>query len=360
MSRHTLTKAIILAGGEGTRLRPMTRVIPKPLARVANKPLLEHIIFGLHQQGIQSVALATGYKAETIEEHFGDGARHGIALKYVIEPYSLGSGGAVRNVYEQCPEYSQGTFTVASADVLHNVDLSAVLKSHRASGAVVTIVCCEVDHPQDVGICEVQDDGRISAFYEKPAPGVTNSHWANIALWIFEPQVVSMIETGKFTRVEDDLFPQLLRDGAPLYAYRHHGYWLDVGTMSRYLQAQHDALAGRFPHEIEGRITGEYSHAEQKSGNLPGDEPSLPQLSLPESSLSELSLVGDGCCIARSATLVRSVLGDAVHVARNAVVENSVLYDGALAGAGAILRRSVIGPNVRVPDGAHLEDQMLF
>lgn len=350
MSRDTVIRAIILAGGQGTRLRPMTDVVPKPLARVANRPLLEHIIFGLHQQGIQSIALATGYKAEALEEYFGDGARHGVAFRYIAEPYSLGSGGAIRNVYEQCPEYSQGTFLVASADVLHDADLGAALELHRERGALVTIVCCEADNPQDVGICEVQSDGRINAFHEKPPPGVTNSRWANIALWIFEPQVVPLIEAGKFTRVEDELFPQLLREGAPFYAYRHRGYWLDVGTMPRYLQAQRDALAGRFPHETQGRITSEYSHASQKSGNLADDEPSLPKC----------SLLGNGCVIARSATVVRSVLGDAVSVAEKAAVEDSVLYDGAAVGAGAVLRRAIVGPNSCVPDGAHIEDQMHF
>jgi NDP-sugar pyrophosphorylase family protein len=345
MSRDTLTTAIILAGGQGMRLRPMTEVIPKPLARVANKPLLEHVIFGLRKQGIESIAMATGYKAEAIEEHFGNGTQHGVALRYIVEPYPLGSGGAVRNVYEQCPEYSQGTFAVASADVLHDADLGAALKFHRERSAVVTVVCCEVDEPQDVGICEVQDDGRIRAFYEKPAPGVTNSRWANVALWIFEPEVVSMIEAGASTRVEDDLFPQLLREGAPLYAYRHRGYWLDVGTPRRYLQAQHDALAGRFPHKREGRITSEYSQQEQNSGNLPGDGPSL---------------LGNDCHIAGSATVTGSVLGNAVRVEHNAVVQDSVIYDGALVGKGAVLRRVVIGPNGLVADGAHVEDQMQF
>jgi NDP-sugar pyrophosphorylase family protein len=248
-------------------------------------------------------------------------------------------------VFERCPEYSQGTFLVASADVLHNADIDAALRLHRQRGAIATVVCCEVANPQDVGICEVQSNGRISAFYEKPALGVTISRWANIALWIFEPQVVSMIEAGKFTRVEDDLFPRLLREGAPLYAYRHCGYWLDVGTMPRYLQAQRDALAGRFPHKREGHITSEYSHREQKSGNLLDDEPSL---------------LGNSCHIAGSATVACSTLGNAVHIAENAVVQDSVIYDGVVVGKGAVLRRSIVGPNVCIAIGSVLEDQMQF
>jgi NDP-sugar pyrophosphorylase family protein len=311
--------------------------------------MLEHIIFGLRQQGIERVALATGYKAESIEEYFGDGARCGVALEYFVEPHPLGSGGAVRNVCDQAPAYAQSTFIIASADVLHNADLGAAIEFHRATGAVATLICCEVDNPHEVGICEVEEDGRITAFYEKPGPGVTESRWANIALWIFEPHLVSMVEPGVFTMVEDDLFQQLLRDGAPLYAYRHRGYWLDVGTVPRYLQAQQDTLTGCFPHEAQGRVTFEYSRevaqSGQKSGNLGAHEPSL---------------LGNNCIVDKTATLSHSVLGHDVRVEAGATLRDCVVYDGASVGAGAVLQRSVIGPKVQVPPGARLEDEMLF
>jgi NDP-sugar pyrophosphorylase family protein len=154
-----------------------------------------------------------------------------------------------------------------------------------------------------------------------------------------------MIEPGKFTMAEDDLFQDLLRDGAPLYAYRHDGYWLDVGTVPRYLQAQKDALAGRFPRQITGQINNEYSQSVENSGNLNGDEPSL---------------LGNNCHVAADATLRSATLGDGVHVAEGAVLQDSVIYDGASIGAGAMLRRTIIGPGVQVPPGARLEDEMLF
>ena len=343
-SDDSIIRAIILAGGEGTRLRPMTDHFPKPLARVANKPMLEHIIYGLRQSGIAQIALATGYKANAIEEYFGDGARCDVHLQYVLEPFPLGSGGAIANVCTQINEYSQNTFVVASADVLHNADMNAALKLHRERGALITIVCSEVANPQDVGICEIESDGRIAAFYEKPAPGITDSRWANIALWIFEPQVLKEIPTGKFTRVEDELFVHLLREGAPLYAYRHEGYWLDVGTAPRYLQAQRDALGQRFPHHAHGSLINEYS-VKAKSGNPRACEPSL---------------LGNDCAIAKTALLRSCVLGDGVQIGEGAILENCMIYDGAVIGAEAELKRAVVGPNVVVPDGAHLEDVMSF
>ncbi len=296
---NTLQNAVILAGGQGTRLRPMTDAFPKPLAQVANKPLLEHIVFGLSQQGISQIALATGYKADAIENYFGAGGALGVEIQYFVEHQPLGSGGALRNVCDQSPGFCAGTFLIANADVLNDVDLGAALRLHREKGALATLMCCEVDNPQEFGICEIEDDGRITAFYEKPQPGVTASRWANLALWIFEPQLVPMIAAGQFSMIEDDLFPQLLQGGAPLYAYRHPGYWLDVGTHARYLQAQRDALAGRFPCSLAGRITGVDGAPEQH------DEAA--------------SLLADDCAVEDSARVTRSVVGpNARRRSRNA------------------------------------------
>jgi NDP-sugar pyrophosphorylase family protein len=137
------------------------------------------------------------------------------------------------------------TFVVATADVLHNVDLAAALQLHRNQGAVATIVCGAVDDQSGFGICEMHENGRVARFLEKPEPGVTDSRWANLGLWILEPEVLELIPPGH-SRIEEDLFPLLLERGAPLFAYRHDGYWLDVGTMERYRQAQVDARLGRF------------------------------------------------------------------------------------------------------------------
>lgn len=246
MSSHALNTAVVLAGGQGNRLRPLTDNMPKPLVPIAGRPLLEHIIVGMRQQGIVHIALATGYKAEQIAEYFGDGSRYGVECSYYVEAEPLGSGGAVRNISQQSPGLLNETFVVATADVLHNVDFDAALALHREQGALATIVCGTVEDQSGLGICEMEPDGRVIRFLEKPQPGVTDSRWANLGLWIFEPAVLELVPEG-FSRIEEQLFPLMLQQDLPLFAYRHQGYWLDVGTMERYQQAQQDARARRFP-----------------------------------------------------------------------------------------------------------------
>jgi NDP-sugar pyrophosphorylase family protein len=246
MSSQTLQTAIVLAGGQGNRLRPLTDSMPKPMVPIVEHPLLEHIVLGLREQGITRIALATGYKAEQISEHFGNGSGFGVECSYFIEDEPLGSGGAVRNIAQQSPELLQSTFVVATADVLHDVNFACALALHREQGALATIVCSKVADQSGFGICEMEPDGRVQRFLEKPPPGVTESQWANLGLWIFEPAVLALIPPGS-SRIEDQLFPAMLQRRLPLFAYRHEGYWLDVGTMERYRQAQQDAVARKFP-----------------------------------------------------------------------------------------------------------------
>jgi len=240
-----LQTAIILAGGQGNRLRPLTDNMPKPLVPVAGRPLVEHIVVGLREQGIVRLAFAVGYKAEQISDYFGNGSRFGVECSYYLEDEPLGSGGAVRNIAQQSPELLGQTFVVATADVLHDVDFTQALALHREQGALATIVCSEVDNQSGFGICEVEYDGRVRRFLEKPQPGVTDSRWANLGLWIFEADALKLVPEG-YSRIEEQLFPAMLERGLPLYAYRHQGYWLDVGTMERYRQAEEDAQEGRF------------------------------------------------------------------------------------------------------------------
>lgn len=243
---HKLHTAIVLAGGQGNRLRPLTDTMPKPMVPVAGLPLLEHIIVGLHEQGIGRIALATGYKSEQISEYFGDGSRFGVECSYYVEDEPLGSGGAVRNIAQQSPQLLQETFIIATADVLHNVDFASALSLHFKNKALATIICGKVEDQSGFGICEINANGRVHGFLEKPQPGVTDSRWANLGLWIFGPDVPALIPSG-YSRIEEQLFPFMLEHGLPLYVYRHDGYWLDVGTMERYRQAQEDARLQRFP-----------------------------------------------------------------------------------------------------------------
>jgi NDP-sugar pyrophosphorylase family protein len=297
-----LRTAIILAGGQGVRLRPMTLTRPKPLLRMANLPLLEHILLGLKEQGITHFALATGYRSEQIKAYFGNGAKWGVEIRHFVEDEPLGSGGALRFVCKRAPEYSVEPFLVATADVLNDVDLTRALRLHHERGALATILCGPTDDPRGLGIVEMASNGRVTRFLEKPQPDETASRWANLAMWIFESDIMERVPPG-FSRVEETLFPQLLEAGAPLYAFQHNGYWLDVGTLPRYLQAQRDAETGRFPCHF---VAADYT-------------------------------IGAG-----------------------AVVEASILYEGVAVGPGAQVRRCVIGPREVVPAGVVWEDRVLW
>lgn len=245
MSHRALDTAVVLAGGQGTRLRPLTDNLPKPLLPIAGRPMLEHILYGLQRQGIRRVALATGYRSQQIEDYFGDGADLGLELHYFVEDEPLGSGGALKNIQERS-ELLRDTFLVATADILSDVDVTAALRQHTDTCAEATIICGTVEDQTGFGICEIAQDGRVTGWFEKPQPGVTDSRWANIALWIFQPDLIALLRPG-FSRVEDQLFNLMMETGMRLFAYRHEGYWIDVGTAERYDQAQVDAAANRFP-----------------------------------------------------------------------------------------------------------------
>jgi mannose-1-phosphate guanylyltransferase len=337
MSQNLSTQltAVLLAGGIGQRLQPLTAQTPKALLPVANLPMLGQILHGLASSGVEQAALGTGHLADQISATLGDGSEYGIALRHVPEQSPLGSGGAVRHVVESLESTSAElapTFWIAGADILHDVDIAAALEAHQRTGALVTVLCVEVPAPTDFGICEFAADGQMTAFYEKPAPGVTASRWANTALWIFDRAAIAMLPAEP-SSIEKEFFPWLLAQGLPIYAYRHSGYWLDCGTPERYRQAQRDALAGRFP----ARINGTRSQ-------------SLKQCA---------SLLGHDCKIAESAQLHRCTLGNAVSIGTGASLEDCVLLEGAHVGAHSHLRHCIIGAHHFVEAGT-TRDNVIF
>ncbi|HEX8833368.1 MAG TPA: NDP-sugar synthase [Abditibacteriaceae bacterium] len=332
-----LETAILLAGGEGVRLRPLTDSMPKPLAPVGNAPMMAQILHGLKQQHFKRVALATGYKADLIQDELGDGARCGITLRHIPECQPLGSAGALRNVCAGLPRWNHHTLLVAGADILHDIQWDAVLQTHRASQALVTMICVEVDNQQGFGICELTDDDRVTAFYEKPPPGVTDSRWANAALWLFEPQAIAQIAPRGFSMIETDLLPRLVAQGE-VSAHRHRGYWLDVGTPERYLQANLDALDARF-------------------SILPGANET--EKSNEKANWTPPFLIGPNCDIADDAHICRSVIGANVTIGARAILDECVILDGATIGADAVLRRCVVGGRNPVAAGASLLDTII-
>jgi mannose-1-phosphate guanylyltransferase len=217
--------AVVLVGGEGTRLRPLTYATPKPMLPIANRPFLEHQIAHLRAHGIDRVVLACGYRPDAIRAHFGD------ELEYVVEPEALGTGGAIAYAARELSE----TFVVANGDVLTDLDLSALVRFHRDREARMTLALHPVDDPSRYGVVVTAADGAVTAFVEKPAPGTAPAVTINAGTYVVEPGVLDLIPEGRAVSVEYEVFPVLV--GAGLYAQSSDGYWRDIGTPESYLAA---------------------------------------------------------------------------------------------------------------------------
>jgi mannose-1-phosphate guanylyltransferase len=311
-------KAVVLVGGEGTRLRPLTETIPKPLVPLVDRPFLHHVLDHLDRHGVDEVILSSSYLEEAfapfIQERAG---RPGIT--WITEATPLGTGGAVATAAREVRE----TFLVLNGDILTDLDLTAVVDRHRAEGAQATIVVAEVEDARPYGLVAVDGQGRVTAFREKPdeaAPGLVNA-----GTYVLEPETVRPIPAGRPVSIEREVFPALIRSGARVASFVSHDYWRDLGTPETYLQATFDAL--------EGRIRG-----------LRYPAPYVD----PEASVSLRSHLGRWV-----------VVGPGASVGDDAQVEDAVLLAGAHVGRGARIRGSVLGPGSRVADGAVVEGVVL-
>jgi mannose-1-phosphate guanylyltransferase/phosphomannomutase len=235
-------RALILAAGEGTRLRPLTLERPKPMLPVGGRPILEHLIALLRRYGVVEIAINLHYKPEAILDYFGDGSDFGVSLTYSYEERLLGSAGAARRL----AWFFDSPFLVLYGDVLTDLDLSALVNRHRATGAVATLALYRVPDPSRCGIVELAEDNRIVRFVEKPPPDDLFSDLANAGIYVLEPSVLADVPAGQPFDFGHDLFPRLLGRGLPLYGFCLPGYLLDIGSIERYRQAEADWGAGTF------------------------------------------------------------------------------------------------------------------
>lgn len=331
--------AVVLSGGLGTRLRPLTYTVPKQLVPVLNRPLMEHLLVHLGGHGVDAVVIAGSAGNRAVEERFGDGAALGVALRYSYEDRPLGSGLAVKQAARGVKE----AFFVLNGDIVTDADLTAMLRRHREGGAALSIMLHPVDEPWHFGVAELGSAGRIVGFTEKPPRGTEKSNLINAGVWIFEPEVLDLVPDDERAimdgYLERRVFPELIASGATVLGFVDEGaYWIDVGSPERYLQVNLDLLATAAAESVaEGTAL-----LLEAGASVHGD-----------AYVAGPALVGTDASVAREARLLGPcVLGPGCSVGEGATVEESVLWEGAAVDAAAVVRRSVLGRRVRVGEGA--------
>lgn len=346
-------QAIILVGGEGTRLRPLTYGTPKPMVPIVGVPFLARTMEKLSNAGITDVILAAGYMPEAIRQYFGDGSALGMRISYAIESQPLGTAGALKN----CQDHVTGSFFVFNGDILTSLDLRAMMRYHRDKEATGTLHLIAVPDPSAFGVVVHDANGRISEFIEKPPAGTAPTKEINAGTYLLEREVLDAIPDGRAVSVERETFPQLIASGKPLYAYVTDDYWIDVGRPDQYLAAHRDVLAGTMPLIVEPGVTGEGATALLDRRAL------VPPVHLdagvaidPQARVGPNVVLGRNCTIGERAVVRGSVLWDGVVVGADSRIEEAIVASGATIGAGVrVGSGSVIGHNVVVPPGARLE-----
>ena len=322
MPRETL-EAIMLVGGKGTRLRPLTLSAPKPLLPTAGVPFLAHQLARAAESGVTHVVLATSYRAEMFTEAFGDGAKFGLSIDYVYESEPLGTGGGIRNAASRLRGRPDDAVVVLNGDVLSAHDVPAQVDLHRKKEAAVTLHLVEVDDPSRYGCVPTDAAGRVTAFLEKTPNPVTNR--INAGCYIFRRSVIDQIPAGQVVSVERETFPGLIRAGAVVMGYAESAYWLDVGTPEAFVRGSCDLVLGRMPSPAVPGPCGE-------------------------------SLLLAGATVAAGARLSGgTVAGAGSVVGAGTVVHGSVIFDEAIVGAGAVVTGSIVGRGATIADGVVLD-----
>jgi NDP-sugar pyrophosphorylase family protein len=325
-------RAVILAGGEGTRLRPLTLTTPKPVVPVVDRPFLRHQLDLLARAGVREVVLSVAYHPERIEAVFGDGSTLGLRIRYAVEDTPLGTGGAVRNAWPLLDERT----IVLNGDVLTDVDLGGVVARHDAEGASATILLTPVPNPAAYGLVETDPAGRVLRFLEKPRPDQITTDTINAGIYVLETRVLDLMPGGVNHSIERGFFPTLLARGDRVLGPVHRGYWIDIGTPEKYLQVHRDILSRRFPVPLDGEPrAGGFVHPAARVS--------------PEALLEGPFYVGPGCEVEAGARLgPETVLVDSVRVRTGASLRDSVLWRGVEAGPDCEVQGSLIGPGIRL------------
>jgi mannose-1-phosphate guanylyltransferase len=324
-------QALILAGGEGTRLRPLTSTVPKPVVPLVDRPFIAFMIEWLRSHGVDDVVMSCGHLAAGVRNVLGDGEALGIRLRYVEEPRPLGTGGALKFAEQLLDE----RFLMLNGDTLTDLDVSEQIAQHERTGAIATLALTPVEDPTSYGLVRLGDDNTVTEFVEKPSSDQIDTNNISAGVYVLERAVLEMLEAGEAASIERDVFPRLVGDG--LFGCVSRGYWLDIGTPERYLQGTFDILEGSVGTPVAERMGTSYLCVER------GVES--------EGRIVPSALVESGCRIAEGARIGgRAVLEHDVTVGENTTIESSVVMRGAEIGANCTLRGCIVAGGVRIGD----------
>ncbi|KUO77747.1 MAG: hypothetical protein APF77_17810 [Clostridia bacterium BRH_c25] len=331
-------KAVIMAGGEGTRLRPVTCGIPKPMVPVLNKPVMEYTIELLKKHNIKDIAATLAYFPAVVTDYFGDGADHDVKLKYYIEHTPLGTGGSVLNA----KDFLEGTFIIISGDALTDIDLEKAVEFHKSKESKATLVLKRVPIPLEYGVVITDDGGRITSFLEKPSWGEVFSDTINTGIYILEPEVLDYYKKGDNFDFSKDLFPKLLRDNIPMYGYVTRDYWNDIGDLKVYKEVNFDILMGKVKTDIKYRESGK--------GIWIGENTDIHD----SCSLIAPVLIGDNCRLKSKAAIEAAIIGNNTEIGEATSIKRSIVWKNSQIGRNTQSRGSVICSGVTIKNGVHL------
>ncbi|MBL8087793.1 MAG: NTP transferase domain-containing protein [Chthonomonas sp.] len=321
-------KAVVMAGGEGSRLRPITANRPKPLVPVANEPIMQHIVRLLSRHGVKEVVSTLHYLADEIQGYFDDGSDFGVKMHYSIEDTPLGTAGSVK----KAEALLQGeTFFIVSGDALTDCDLSKALAFHREKKSLATLVLYRVTSPLEFGVVITDDDGRVVRFLEKPSWSEVFSDTVNTGIYILEPEILEMMKPGKQYDWSQDIFPELLREGKPLYGYVMDDYWCDVGTLEQYREAQEHLLSGRIHlpilgEQIEPGIwVGPNTNIDERAVLMPPIVIGRNTKIKGDAKIGPYTVIGDNALLEEGAHVERSVVWDGSYIGPNVTVQSAII-----------------------------------
>ena len=338
-------QALILAGGEGTRLRPLTSSVPKPVVPLAGRPFISYMLEWLARHGVDEAILSCGFMADGVRAVLGDGDRLGVRLRYIEEPRPLGTGGALK--------YAAGLledrFLMLNGDVLTDIDLTAQLRQHEQTGARATLALIAVDDPSAYGLVRRRPDLSVSGFLEKPDAGQIDTNLVNAGAYVLERSVLDRIAAaGTPSSIERDVFPRLVDDG--LFGYQASGYWLDIGTPRRYLQGTYAIL--------ERAVATELGRSLAAAGGVLGLDATA---GAEHAVVGAPALLGSGCELGRGARIAGpTVLGDNVTVGPEVQLDGAVVLDGARIGARSRISRCIVGPGVELGERCRVEGEAVL